>query len=186
VPSRNASSSRLSASRTPSGTWLLDSVALSGGSSGSAPARRMQSPPADEDYRRRGRPPAGPALRVERNVSPAPSTARTRRSETPPAPLLEPAHDHDPAALRERLRGVLGLVAPDDHGEERRLQLPPTRHRHPEHGPGDPTRSRRCATSTSWPTGTPPRPRAEPADRGHLSAARSRSTVGPKLSVLLA
>jgi hypothetical protein len=29
-----------------------------------------------------------------------------------PAPLLEPAHDHDPAALREGLRGVLGLVAP--------------------------------------------------------------------------
>jgi hypothetical protein len=32
---------------------------------------------------------------------------------------------------------MLGLVAPHDHGEERRLLLPPTRHRHPEHGPGD-------------------------------------------------
>jgi hypothetical protein len=28
--------------------------------------------------------------------------------------------------------------APDDHGEERRLLLPPARHGHPEHGPGDP------------------------------------------------
>src|SRR5918992_2962846 len=33
---------------------------------------------------------------------------------------------------------MLGLVAPDDHGEERRLLLPPPRHRDPEHGPGDP------------------------------------------------
>ena len=47
-----------------------------------------------------------------------------------PAPLLEPAHDHDPAALGEGLAGVLGLVPPDDHGEERRLPLPPVRHRH--------------------------------------------------------
>jgi hypothetical protein len=51
---------------------------------------------------------------------------------------LEPTDDHHPAALRQRLRGVVGLVAPHDHGEERRLLLPPTRHRHPEHGPGDP------------------------------------------------
>jgi hypothetical protein len=56
-----------------------------------------------------------------------------------PAPLLEPAQDHDPAALRQGLAGVLGLVAPDDHGEERRLLLPPTRHCHPEHGPSDAT-----------------------------------------------
>jgi hypothetical protein len=56
-----------------------------------------------------------------------------------PAPLLESAHDHDSAALRQGLRGVLGLVAPDDHGEERRLLLPPTGYRHPEHGPGDAT-----------------------------------------------
>ena len=55
-----------------------------------------------------------------------------------PAPLLEPAHDHDPAVLREGLGGVLGLVPPHDHGEERRLLLAPTRHRHPEDGPGDP------------------------------------------------
>src|SRR4029453_2172494 len=27
---------------------------------------------------------------------------------------------------------------PDDHGEERRLLLPPPRDGHPEHGPGDP------------------------------------------------
>jgi hypothetical protein len=32
---------------------------------------------------------------------------------------------------------VLGLVAPHDDGEERRLLLPPARHRHPEPGPGD-------------------------------------------------
>jgi hypothetical protein len=33
---------------------------------------------------------------------------------------------------------MLGLVAPEDHGEEGRLLLPPTRDGHPEHGPGDP------------------------------------------------
>jgi hypothetical protein len=55
-----------------------------------------------------------------------------------PGPLLEPAHGHHPAAPGERLAGVLGLVAPDDHGEERRLLLPPTRDGHPEPGPGDP------------------------------------------------
>jgi hypothetical protein len=33
---------------------------------------------------------------------------------------------------------VLGLVPPHDQGEERRLLLQPTRHRHPEHRPGDP------------------------------------------------
>jgi hypothetical protein len=27
-----------------------------------------------------------------------------------PAPLLKPTHDHDPAALRQGLRGMLGLV----------------------------------------------------------------------------
>jgi hypothetical protein len=42
-----------------------------------------------------------------------------------PAPLLEPAHDHDPAALRQRLGCMLCLVAPHDHGEEGRLLLPP-------------------------------------------------------------
>src|SRR4030095_7436071 len=34
---------------------------------------------------------------------------------------------------------MLGLVAPHDHGEERRLLLPPTADGHPEHGPGDAT-----------------------------------------------
>jgi hypothetical protein len=55
-----------------------------------------------------------------------------------PAPLLEPAHDHDRTALRQGLGRMLGLVPPHDHGEERRLLLPPPRHGHPEHGPGDP------------------------------------------------
>src|SRR5512133_1625925 len=55
-----------------------------------------------------------------------------------PAPLLESAHDHDPAALGQRLGGMLGLVAPRDHGEERRLLLPTATDGHPEHGPGDP------------------------------------------------
>src|SRR5215204_4347534 len=32
---------------------------------------------------------------------------------------------------------MLGLVAPHDHGEERRLLLPTVRHGHPEHGLGD-------------------------------------------------
>jgi len=54
-----------------------------------------------------------------------------------PGPLLEPAHDHNPAALGQGLRGVLGLVAPHDHGEERRLLLPATGDGHPEHGPSD-------------------------------------------------
>ena len=40
--------------------------------------------------------------------------------------------------LGQRLGDMLGLVAPHNHGEERRLLLPPARHRHPEHGPGDP------------------------------------------------
>jgi hypothetical protein len=54
-----------------------------------------------------------------------------------PAPLLEPTHDHHAATLGQRLGGMLGLVAPDDDGEERRLLVPATRHGHPEHGPGD-------------------------------------------------
>jgi len=29
---------------------------------------------------------------------------------------------------------MLGLVAPHEHGEERRLQLPPAGYGHPEHG----------------------------------------------------
>jgi hypothetical protein len=33
---------------------------------------------------------------------------------------------------------MLGLVTPHDHGEERRLLLPPPTDGHPEHGPGDP------------------------------------------------
>src|SRR5215207_5850124 len=54
-----------------------------------------------------------------------------------PAPLLQAAHDHDPAAPAQRLGHMLGLIAPDDHGEERRLLLPAPRHRDPEHGPSD-------------------------------------------------
>ena len=42
-----------------------------------------------------------------------------------------------PAALGQRSGGVLGLVAPDDHGEERRLLLPPAADSHPEGRPGD-------------------------------------------------
>jgi hypothetical protein len=75
----------------------------------------------------------------------APSTAWTRRRGTPacfahiphrrlagragaavlgrPAPLLEPTHDHDPAALRQRLGRMLGLVAHPGRG--RRSRLPP-------------------------------------------------------------
>src|SRR4029453_14521894 len=52
-----------------------------------------------------------------------------------PGPLLQSAHDHDPAALRQRLGGVLGLVAPHHDGEERRLLLPTARHGPPEPGP---------------------------------------------------
>jgi hypothetical protein len=43
-----------------------------------------------------------------------------------PGPLLKPAHDHHPAALRQRLRCLLGLVAPHHHRVERRLTIPPT------------------------------------------------------------
>jgi hypothetical protein len=56
-----------------------------------------------------------------------------------PAPLLEPAHDHDPAALGQRLADMLGLVTPHHHSEERRYLLPATRDGHPEHRSGDPT-----------------------------------------------
>ena len=52
-----------------------------------------------------------------------------------PAPLLEPAHDHDPAALGQGLGHMLGLVPPHDHGEERRLLLPRPADRDSEHGP---------------------------------------------------
>jgi hypothetical protein len=40
--------------------------------------------------------------------------------------------------LRQRLGGVLGLVAPHHHGEERRLPLPPSGDGHPQRRPGDP------------------------------------------------
>jgi hypothetical protein len=46
------------------------------------------------------------------------STVDRRCHPQPSRALLELAHDHDPAALAQRLGGVLGLVAPDDHGEE--------------------------------------------------------------------
>jgi hypothetical protein len=54
-----------------------------------------------------------------------------------PAPLLEPTHDHDAATLGQGLGGMLGLVTPDDHGEERCLLLPPAGHGHSEYDPGD-------------------------------------------------
>ena len=56
-----------------------------------------------------------------------------------PGPLLEPTHDHDPAPFGQRLGGMLSLVAPHDHGEERQLLLSSTGDGHPEQGPGDPT-----------------------------------------------
>jgi hypothetical protein len=40
-----------------------------------------------------------------------------------PGPLLEPTHDHDPAATARWLGGMLGLVPPHDHGDEGRLLL---------------------------------------------------------------
>src|SRR5215208_7120577 len=73
----------------------------------------------------------GPARRPR----PPRSTGRCR--PRPSAPLLEPTHDHDPAALGQRLGRMLGLVPPHDHGEERRLLLPPAAHGHPEHRPSD-------------------------------------------------
>jgi hypothetical protein len=42
-----------------------------------------------------------------------------------------------PGCPAQRLGSMLGLVPPDDHGEERRLLLPAARHGHPEPGPGD-------------------------------------------------
>ena len=48
-------------------------------------------------------------------------------------------HDHHPAALAQRLRCVLGLVAPHDHGEQRRSCSRGPLTAHPEHGPGDAT-----------------------------------------------
>jgi hypothetical protein len=55
-----------------------------------------------------------------------------------PAPLLQPADHHHPAALRQRHRGMLGLVTPDHHREERRLTITAARHRHPQRRPRDP------------------------------------------------
>jgi hypothetical protein len=68
-----------------------------------------------------------------------PSSAVQARCWSRPTTTTRLPHDHDPAAPRQRLGRVLGLVAPRDHGEERRLLLPPTRHRHPEHRSGDAT-----------------------------------------------
>ena len=55
-----------------------------------------------------------------------------------PGPLLEPAHDHDPAPPTQRLGRMLGLVAPHGHGEERRLLLLAAADDHSEHGSCDP------------------------------------------------
>jgi hypothetical protein len=52
-----------------------------------------------------------------------PPRIRHRRPRGPTL-LLELSHDQHPAALDQGLRGMLGLVAPHDHGEERRLLAP--------------------------------------------------------------
>jgi hypothetical protein len=51
--------------------------------------------------------------------------------------VLEPAHHHDPVALGQGLGGMLGLVAPHHHGEERRLTIPAAGDGHPERRPRD-------------------------------------------------
>jgi hypothetical protein len=55
-----------------------------------------------------------------------------------PAALLQPADHHHADAPAQRLGGVLGLVAPDHHGEEARLAVAvAARDRDPERGSGD-------------------------------------------------
>jgi hypothetical protein len=72
-----------------------------------------------------------PGARFE--ACPAPRRGPRPRSDAAdlsgPAPLLEPAHDRHAAASAQRLAGMLGLVAPNDDGEDRRVLLPspPTR-----------------------------------------------------------
>ena len=59
--------------------------------------------------------------------------------------------DHDPAALGQRLAPLLGLAAPHDDGEERRLPLPPAADGRPEHGPGDPVVGEVAGSSVKLP-----------------------------------
>ena len=63
--------------------------------------------------------------------------ARPRRGHAHDASALLTGLPSTTALDNQRLAGMLGLAAPDDHGEERRLLLPPARHGHSEHGPGD-------------------------------------------------
>ena len=66
---------------------------------------------------------------AQRRLGPSSSTtiSTTERAAvlSGPAPLLQPAHDHNPAALAQRFGRMLGLVAPHHDGEERRLLLAP-------------------------------------------------------------
>jgi hypothetical protein len=85
-------------------------------------------------------------------VARCPSGARPQLPRPPPPPPRSSGRCHPrrsmpaagvgprprPRCLGQRLRGMLGLVAPHDHGDEGRLLLPPAAHRDSEHGPGDP------------------------------------------------
>jgi hypothetical protein len=69
--------------------------------------------------------------------APRPRTGRCRPRRSSSAAGADPTTTTR-LALGQRLGRMLGLVAPDHHGEERHLLLAPTRDGHPEHGPGDP------------------------------------------------
>jgi hypothetical protein len=102
---------------------------------GPAPSHRSSRLPLGAACRpggRRRRPPEARPKLLSHDLDHRPGAAVL----SGPAPLLEPAHDHDPAALRQGRGGVLGLVALHDHGEERRLLLPRPADRDSEHGPG--------------------------------------------------
>jgi hypothetical protein len=135
LPSRNASSSRLSRSRTPSGTRLLDSVTLSGGSSGSALAlassadgvracRRAQPAPLQSPRLCRCRRLRAAGWRPEHapNCSSANSPKGAKRCPRQPAIGLFTTTGGKAMASTPR-GSVMGLIAND---RQRRLGVAPT------------------------------------------------------------
>src|SRR4029450_4641582 len=129
-------------------------------SEGSAPAPRPPPrPPGGRCHPHRASPPSGsdppPAKARPPLPGPPPDPLAGAAILSGPGPLLESAYDHHPAPLRQRLGHMLGLVAPDDDGEERRLLLPPTRQPAREHGSARLDRSVSAEVSTVSCAGLP-------------------------------
>jgi hypothetical protein len=91
----------------------------------------------------------GPGSSSPWSSSPSPSAGSAPAPQPAPRPpsgcrhpeRSKPAAGADPrpppGCLGQRLAGMVGLFAPHDDGEKRRLLLPPARDGHPEPGPGD-------------------------------------------------